>query len=98
MKINALMMNEIDNIVTCVKPVKQGELVIYINNNELCQIKAKEDIPFCHKIAIVSLDKDDKVFKYGEIIGRTIEPIHAGCWVSDINIYSIPRDYESEMI
>ena len=36
--------------------------------------------------------------KYGEMIGRTNRAIGKGCLVNHENIYSVPRDYESEMV
>lgn len=98
MKIDALMMDVTDNVVTCVREIKKGEKVVYYKDEELCEILAKEDIPYCHKIALVSFKKDDEVLKYGEMIGKTLVPVEAGCLVDHTNIYSVPRDYESEMI
>ena len=45
MKIDALMMDEKDNVVTCVREVKAGETVKFRMGNEECEITAKEDIP-----------------------------------------------------
>lgn len=98
MGINALMMDVTDNVVTCVNEVAAGEMVVYRKGDEICTLKAEEDIPYCHKIALKDFDKDEDVVKYGELIGRTMEPIAKGHWVSHNNIYSVPRDYESEMI
>ncbi|HJC47570.1 MAG TPA: UxaA family hydrolase [Candidatus Lachnoclostridium pullistercoris] len=98
MKIDALMMDEKDNVITCVREVKKGETVKYRNGDQECEITAEEDIPFCHKIALGDLEQDGVVIKYGEMIGRTLRPIKKGCLVDHTNIYSVPRDYESEMI
>jgi altronate dehydratase len=96
--INALLMDAKDNVVTCVAAVAAGELVSYMDGDTLKSITAEEAIPFCHKIALCNLEKGDVVLKYGEMIGRTTCPIEAGHWVSDKNIYSVPRDYESELV
>ncbi len=98
MKINALLMDPSDNVVTCVEDVAAGDPVCYRNGEELCTLTAAESIPFCHKIALTSLAEGDSVIKYGELLGLTARPIEKGCWVSHENIYSVPRDYESEMI
>lgn len=98
MKIDALMMDPKDNVVTCVREVKEGETVRYWNGEQECEIVAKQDIPFCHKIALEDLGKDAPVRKYGEQIGKTLEPIGAGMRVDHTNIYSVPRDYASEYI
>lgn len=98
MNINALLIDDIDNVVTCVAEVPAGSEVVYRKGSEVLHLKAKEDIPYCHKIALRDLAKGEEVIKYGEMIGRTLEPIAKGYRVWDKNIYSVPRDYASEMI
>ena len=98
MKVNALMMDPADNVVTCVEEVPAGGEVVYRNGEEYCSVVAKETIPYCHKIALQDLQEGDQVIKYGELIGQTSAPIAKGAWVSDRNIFSVPRDYESEMV
>lgn len=98
MKIDALMMDSKDNVVTCVRDIKAGETVKYRNGDQMCEITAKEDIPFSHKISLKDLAFGEKVFKYGELIGKTTREILAGCLVDHTNIYSVPRDYENEYV
>ena len=98
MKIDALMLDTKDNVVTCVRDVAAGETVHYRKDAELCEVAAKEDIPFGHKIALKTFEKEDEVLKYGELIGKTRESIAMGCLVDHRNIYSVPRDYASEYI
>ena len=42
------------------------------------RIKAKDDIPIGHKLAIKDLADDDTVIKYGTDIGRVVAPIAPG--------------------
>lgn len=98
MEINALMMDVKDNVVTCVTDVKAGETVTYRKGEEICSLVAKEDIPYCHKILITDVKEGEEIIKYGESLGRTSEAIQTGCWVSHLNLFSVPRDYDSEMI
>lgn len=98
MKINALLMDITDNVATCVREVGKGEEVVYRKGNEICTLEALETIPYCHKIALSDIEKDAVVIKYGEMIGKTTKKVEAGHWVSHENIYSVPRDYESEML
>ncbi len=98
MKINALLMDDRDNVVTCVSEVPAGEPVVYQKGSEFLTVTAKDRIPYCHKIALADLPKGTEVRKYGELIGRASEDIARGEWVSDRNISSMPRDYESELI
>lgn len=97
MKINALMMDVADNVVTCVGEVAKGEEVVYANGEKFCKVIAVEDIPYCHKIAIADIKKGESVIKYGESLGETSEDIVAGRWVADHNLFSVPRDYLGEM-
>lgn len=98
MEINALLMDPKDNVVTCVTEVAAGNKVIYRRKDEMCSVMAEETIPFCHKIALLDLEEGAEVLKYGELIGKTSQPVAKGTWVSHKNIYSIPRDYENEFI
>ncbi|WP_279127878.1 UxaA family hydrolase [Acidaminococcus fermentans] len=98
MKINGLLMDDQDNVVTCVAEIRKGDQVVYQKDGKMETLEAKEDIPFCHKIALVNLPKDGSVIKYGELLGKTREPIGKGHWVSDKNIFSVPRDYEQEFV
>ena len=66
MEINALLMDEKDNVVTCVTEVSAGQDVVYRKGQEFCTVKAEENIPYCHKVALVDLKKGDEVIKYGE--------------------------------
>ena len=97
MNINALMMDVTDNVVTCMTEVSAGETVCYRMGGEFRTITAKEDIPYCHKIAVADIPKGGRVIKYGESLGEVSEAIEAGCWVADHNLFSVPRDYDSEL-
>ena len=98
MEINALLMDPADNVVTCVNEVPAGEKVVYRKGEEVLTLVAKEDIPYCHKIALADIAKGAEVIKYGESLGQTSEDIPAGHWVAHHNLFSVPRDYDSEML
>ncbi len=98
MSINALLMDERDNVVTCVAAVAKGSQIVYQKGQEVCTLTAEDDIPYCHKAALEDLPQGTEVRKYGEMIGQTTTPIAKGHWVSHENIVSVPRDYESEFI
>ena len=87
MEINALLMDEKDNVVTCVTEVAAGQDVVYRKGQEFCTVKAEENIPYCHE-----------VIKYGESLGVMTEDAAKGHWVSHNNLVSVPRDYDSEMV
>lgn len=98
MNINALLMDERDNVVTCVAAVNKGSQIVYQRAGELYTLTAEDDIPYCHKAALEDLPRGVEVRKYGEMIGQTTTPIGKGHWVSHENIVSVPRNYESEFI
>ncbi|MBT9776084.1 hydrolase [Clostridium sp. MCC353] len=98
MVMNAILLDAADNVVTCVKEIQAGEEVRYRHGEEIRTLAAEELIPYCHKIALETLEKGAQVIKYGETIGKTSEKIEKGHWVSHLNIYSVPRDYESEYV
>ena len=98
MRINALLIDDIDNVVTCVADVGAGSEVCYRKGDELLSLKAEEDIPYCHKIALKDFAEGDEVIKYGESLGRTTEAVKKGHWLWDKNMRSVPRDYDSEFV
>ena len=98
MKVNALIMDEIDNVVTCVTEVAKGEAIVYQNGSEFLTLCAEEDIPYCHKIALKDFAEGDAVIKYGELIGKTNCSVAKGHLINHENIYSVPRDYDSELV
>ena len=98
MKINALLIDETDNVVTTVADIKRGEDVVYQKGSEYMSLKAEEDIPFCHKVALKDFAMDEDVIKYGESLGHTDKEIKKGHWVNHEHIHSVPRDYDSELV
>lgn len=98
MKIDAIMLDLKDNVVTCVRDIAAGETVCYRKGDDFLKVDAKESIPFGHKIALENFGQEAEIYKYGELIGKTMHPIEKGCLVDHNNIYSVPRDYESEYV
>lgn len=98
MNINAILLDEKDNVVTCVREVSAGEEITYRTEHGTASLRAVQDIPYCHKVALHDLQANDMVIKYGEMIGRTNQPISTGCLVNEQNIFSVPRDYDSELV
>lgn len=98
MTINALLIDDIDNVVTCVTEIPAGSEVFYRKGSEVLSLKAIEDIPYCHKVALKDFAEGDDVIKYGESLGKTNVAVKKGGWLWDKNMHSVPRDYDSEMI
>ena len=69
-----LLLSEKDNILTCTKDVKKGDVLDEMG----VKITALNDIPIYHKIARVFIPKGSEVYKYGEIIGAASRDIQPG--------------------
>lgn len=98
MMINAILLDQKDNVVTCVREVAKGETVAWRDGEAVKTIVAEETIPYCHKIALVDIGEGDEVIKYGELIGKADTAIPAGHWVYHENIHSVPRSYDDELV
>jgi len=98
MEINALLMGMTDNVVTCVTDITAGETVVYRKGNEILSLVAEENIPYCHKIALEDVPENGEIIKYDCPLGKVSETIRKGCWVAHHNLFSVPRDYDAEMI
>jgi len=75
-----------DNVVTAVSDCKAGDPVTIKFKGEETRCTCNQDVPFGHKIAIVNIDKDSKIIKYGEPIGRASKDILKGDWVHTHNV------------
>ena len=98
MNIDDILLDEKDNVVTSVREIKAGEEVSYLTGEGRASLTAREDIPYSHKLALTDLREGDQVIKYGEMIGRLSQPVAAGRWINENNLYSVPRDYDSEVV
>ena len=98
MEINALLMDPKDNVVTVITDVPAGQTVTYRNGEQVCSLTAQEDIPYCHKIALADIAEGSHIIKYGESLGVVNCNIAKGRWVAHHNLFSVPRDYDSEMV
>jgi len=76
MRKQIMILNKKDNVATALEDLTQG-IIITIGNFNL-KINIQENIPFCHKIAIKNIEKDEQIIKYGEVIGTAISNIKIG--------------------
>jgi (2R)-sulfolactate sulfo-lyase subunit alpha len=49
-----------------------------MDEDRVIQVKAKQDIPIGHKVALTDMAVGDTIYKYGEDIGKVVAPIQAG--------------------
>jgi len=67
---------------------------IYMDTGESTQVKARDDIPLSHKIAMSDIAKNDEVIEYGTRIGIATQDISKGDYVHTHNIRSARWSFE----
>ena len=81
MAIHFLVHDEGDSVgVVVLEGIHAGDALTgwIMDQDKTVTIKALNDIPIGHKLAIKPLGKGDTVVKYGVDIGRTVAPIQPG--------------------
>jgi len=86
----AIQIDEKDNVATATGDIDPGDPleVISPDGTVIFRSKAKEAIPFGHKLAIKPVNEGGNIVKYGEVIGVALKPIPAGAWVHTHNVGS----------
>ena len=88
--INAMIIDEKDNVAVVIEPVKKGDTVSYVDKNKkTVSFTAVEDIQIYHKIAIKDIPADEPVVKYGEHIGHATRDIKQGEHVHEHNVKAV---------
>ncbi len=90
MKHGALMHEPEDDVAVVVEDVTSGTeiRIVTLDGKETGNIKAVQDIPLGHKIAVRDVAEGKDVIKYGRPIGRASKAIKAGEHVHTQNIKS----------
>lgn len=73
-----------DNVVTAIDDLDAGTEIPYDD----WTVKLTEAVSFGHKVALVPLEPEEAVVKYGETIGEAVKPIAPGEWVHTHNCES----------
>jgi len=78
--IHFLVHEEADNVGVATVDIKAGETAtgLYMDSQKKIKVKALQDIPLGHKIALAKLKVNDGVIKYGHDIGRVVADIKVG--------------------
>lgn len=86
----AIQIDEKDNVATVTSDVETGETVevLSLDGEAIGRPKLLDPVPFGHKLALVELERGDRVIKYGEVIGVAAKAISAGEWVHVHNVES----------
>ncbi|MFZ7126298.1 MAG: UxaA family hydrolase [Desulfobacterales bacterium] len=78
--IQFLVHEQADTVGVATVEIKAGETAdgLFMDSQEKIQIKANQDIPLGHKIALKDHAVDTGVIKYGHDIGRVVAAFNKG--------------------
>ena len=65
-----------DNVAIAVNDIPAGTLV-------MDGVRARQDIPQAHKIALCDIPEGGKIIRYGVVLGYAINPIGKGQWINE---------------
>lgn len=86
--INAKKIDQKDNVAVAIEQIKKGAEIIYKDGSDLKKIVAAENIQIYHKFAVVDIEKNKPIIKYGEHIGIAKQNIQIGKHVHIHNVES----------
>ena len=90
--VNSIVISESDNVATALVELLQGDVGRFMLRGKTVQVAVLAPIPQYHKFAIRRIRENERVFKYGEAIGRAVCDIPAGAHVHEHNIVSPGRE------
>jgi len=78
--IQFLVHEKADNVGVATVDIKKGEKAtgLFMDSQKKVEVKALQDIPLGHKVALTDLKKEDSVIKYGHDIARVVAAIKTG--------------------
>ena len=94
---NALMIDPRDNVAVAIEEIAAGGEAVFEVNGETRRVRAVQDIPIYHKLAVETIAKGGAARKYGEEIGVATQAIAAGAHVHTHNIESAKLVKEEAM-
>lgn len=71
-----IQISDKDNVAIAVNDIPAGTLV-------MDGVRAKQDIPQAHKIALRDIPEGGKIIRYGVVLGYAINPIGKGQWINE---------------
>lgn len=87
---NALIVEDCDNVVVATAPIGRGETVEFVRHDgSICSFPAVDDIPIYHKVAAKDISAGEPVTKYGETICLAAVDIARGSHVHTHNIQDL---------
>ncbi|RME78053.1 MAG: hypothetical protein D6784_02965 [Chloroflexi bacterium] len=87
----ALMHEKVDDVAVVIQDVTAGDEVkiVTLEGEDMGVVRAVQDIPLGHKIALRDMSAGKEVIKYGRPIGRATKDIAKGAHVHTHNVRSI---------
>ncbi len=82
---NVLIIHPRDNVAVALRNLARGEDV---KGKGVADLKASDEIPPSHKIALRDLAAGEEIIKYGEVVAVTTREIQRGEWVHTHNLES----------
>lgn len=83
----AVILNEKDNVATALTDLPQGDYKLS-SDAEQVVITLPEDIKAGFKVALSDIDKGERIYKYGYVIGLVTQDIKSGECVHVHNMIS----------
>lgn len=84
MTLELLKLHSEDNVAVVVTPMKSGTVARLQDKS----VRATQDIPPGHKVALSNIREGDAILKYGQTIGFASACIEAGDWVHVHNVFA----------
>jgi len=78
----SLVVNPKDSVAMVLENAHKGDII----QTSRGEITLLEDVEFAHKVAIVDIEEQQPVYKYGEEIGFAKTAILKGMWIHGHNI------------
>jgi altronate dehydratase small subunit len=89
MKVDAIKIRRKDNVATVLRDVGQEEKIVIDVEGQKIEMVVREAFPYGHKFSTVDIARGEKIYKYGEVIGRATDGILAGFHVHIHNVESL---------
>ncbi|MFZ7119547.1 MAG: UxaA family hydrolase [Eubacteriaceae bacterium] len=89
MRIDAILINEKDNVATALREIDANENIIIAESKKRINFSVKEKILYGHKFSINNIDMGEDIIKYGEVIGKATQEIPSGYYAHVHNIESL---------
>ncbi len=90
---NVLIISPKDDVAVALSDLPKG--VTLFTDEGALDMDTREPIPFGHKVALRSIEKNDQIIKYGASIGVATERIMPGEHVHTHNLQSVRGAKES---